>query len=209
MSNLTPEQQKALDELASLDQKYRQGKVEAHARHRRLADEEIHDLKLARDIAAARAGALGVPKIRIAQDGLHTTHVQAARKAIASGEAVLAPAVSLSDIEAVGALGKRLGIKPSEEFAETVAQFTADPNLLLSSPGVVSVTLREADFRAFGIEEEGTAEWLFTVSEDGVVQPVDGEKDETWTHPVVQVVMGQDDSWRRRIVGFARKEGEE
>lgn len=194
MSKLTPAQEAKLAEVRAADKRYRKEKRDAHRRHRLLAEEEIHESKIARDILTAQAAALGVPTAIIGRDGLSTTDYYTARDAIESGQAVLGGGEEVEE--------------EAPAFVETaVEQFTANP-LTLVDDGLVSVELDALDFAPFGIESDGGVH-TFTVSEDGVVQPVGGENDETWTHPVVQVVMGQDDSWRRRIVEFARKEGEE
>lgn len=79
---LNEKQQKALDYLAQTNLAYRTARLTIQAKLKQQLEEELVRYALAQDEAVYEAAELGIPKTRIAQDGLNITGTNAVYEAI-------------------------------------------------------------------------------------------------------------------------------
>jgi hypothetical protein len=178
MAKLTPEQETVLAQLSTADIHYRDARVHEYNIARTQADERILAFRIERDKIAAQARRLEVPVLQIAQRGLHTSDTKTARVAIAHGE----------------------GFLPADEDAPAFELETPAAGPFEATERGVLVTLTAEDFQRHGIDS-GEDSYEFE-SNYGRIFPVNADADETWMHPVVRLVMGENDSWRTRLAEF-------
>ncbi len=181
---LTADQIAMLEHVRVADQALRDAHIEEHARARREADERILAFRIERDKHAARAFNAGIPKRRIGIDGLLTSDSKTAAEAIEHG---------LTFVE------RELSVEaPAPEAA--VEQIERDGD-------TYTVTLKSSDYDRYDglVQGDGGEAHAFTVDGKKVL-PVGADDDETWTHPVVRVVMAADGVWKKRVLEAAAQE---
>lgn len=178
---LNTEQEKALTDATRAYALFKSAEADELARAReealaakQAAYQRIAGRKESADRAAAVARLAGVPISRIAKEAMASTWAKA-QDAVKAGLELMHDA----DVP-IARVSKRI-----------VAQ-----------GGIATITLSDAEFEGralLPVDEDGYT-YEFQLSGHGDVRPLDEDEDDTWTHPVVAIVMGADSFWRDQIV---------
>ena len=113
---LSQDQEAMLEALAEADLELKSARTVAERKFRQAVDHEISKAQDRRDRLAHKAFEAGVPVIRIARDGLHTTASATAKAAIEAGRPLAAVVEIEDDSEAPA--GMFSGLEVSDGSAE-------------------------------------------------------------------------------------------
>ncbi|MDL5351142.1 hypothetical protein [Microbacterium sp. zg-YB36] len=176
LPKLKPEEEPLVDQVRKANLAYQEARATAFIMAQRMAEEQVQGLLIERDKLAYKAYRAGISKRKIAIHGLSSQHTPKADTAILHGAQFF-----------------------HEEEAKPVEPATS-PNFALLGD-TLTVTLHPADFKPYAIEEASQRSHSFTVA-DGNILPVDHEKEETWMHPVVQVVTAANGDWKQKALEY-------